>query len=103
MITRSLKILVIGGSGFVSGTVARTAVACGHKVWAVTRGEKSLPDSVVGLKADRHQIEHFNRVICETKTHWDLVVDCIGFEPKDAETDIQLLGVTSRTREHNVL
>ena len=90
MKTNSLKILVIGGSGFVSGTLARTAVARGHKVWAVTRGEKPLPEDVIGLTADRRHIEHFKRVICETKTRWDLVVDCIGFESEDARTDIQL-------------
>ncbi|SVE24981.1 uncharacterized protein METZ01_LOCUS477835, partial [marine metagenome] len=32
------NLLIVGGSGFVSGTVARRAVASGWRVWAVTRG-----------------------------------------------------------------
>ncbi len=90
MKTKSLKVLVLGGSGFVSGTLTRIAIAAGHKVWAVTRGERPHTEGVIGLKADRHNIEDFKRVICQTKVHWDLVVDCIGFEPEDTKTDIQL-------------
>lgn len=38
------KILVIGGSGFVSGTLARTARDQGHEIWIVTRGQKPHPE-----------------------------------------------------------
>jgi nucleoside-diphosphate-sugar epimerase len=33
----SYNILIIGGSGFLSGTIARVAVAAGRKVWAITQ------------------------------------------------------------------
>lgn len=81
------KILVVGGSGFLSGTLARRAVAFGHKVWTVTRGQRPLPDSVTALIADRHDQEAFARVVAEAGTRWDLVVDCIGFVPDDVKQD----------------
>ena len=49
--TRTL--LIVGGSGFLSGTLARTAVARGHRVWTITRGRQALPAGVIGLQADR--------------------------------------------------
>ena len=36
----SMKVLVIGGSGFLSGTLARTALSQGHQVWTITRGQR---------------------------------------------------------------
>ena len=45
------NLLIVGGSGFVSGTVARRAVAAGWRVWVVTRGRQPLPDGVVAVVA----------------------------------------------------
>ena len=47
------NLLIVGGSGFVSGTVARRAVASGWRVWAVTRGRLPMPDGVIAIVADR--------------------------------------------------
>ena len=51
------RVLIIGGSGFVSGTIARTAVAEGNRVTVVTRGQRDLPDGVDGIVADRQDRE----------------------------------------------
>jgi len=83
-----MKILLIGGSGFVSGTVARTAVEQGHSVWAVTRGERPVPAGVTAIKADRHDISAFEVAVAGAGTDWDLVVDCIGYKPEDARQDV---------------
>jgi nucleoside-diphosphate-sugar epimerase len=83
-----MKILIIGGSGFVSGTLAEVAVTAGHQVWAVTRGQKSLPSGVTAIVADRTERTEFASAIEQTGEHWDLVVDCIGFQPEDAQQDI---------------
>lgn len=83
------KILVIGGSGFVSGTLARTAMAQGHQVWTITRGQRSVPDGVTSLIADRHDAA-FAQVVKDAGTTWDMVVDCIGFDVPDAQQDIQV-------------
>jgi nucleoside-diphosphate-sugar epimerase len=94
-----MKILIIGGSGFVSGTLARMAVEQGHKVWSMTRGQRSLPDGVTGLIADRHDEPAMSEAVSKADTTWDLVVDCIGFTAADAEQDIALF----RERAHHLV
>lgn len=92
-----LRLLIIGGSGFVSGTLARVATAKGWKVWALTRGKKALPEGVTALVADRHDASAFENAVARANTRWDLVVDCIGFEPADAKQDIAVF--RSRARQ----
>lgn len=87
----SAKILLIGGSGFVSGTLARKALSQGHQVWAVTRGQRPSVDGVQAIVADRKERAEFARAIAEADVHWDLVVDCIGFQPEDAQQDVEVL------------
>ncbi len=88
MHTIPLRILLIGGSGFVSGTLARTALAAGHQVWAVTRGQRPLPAGVIPIVADRKERAAFAAAIEASGQSWDLVVDSIGYEAEDAEQDI---------------
>lgn len=85
-----MKILVIGGSGHVSGAVVRAALAKGHQVWTVTRGNRPLTPGVKSLIADRHDREAINAAIQQQKTGWDLAVDCICYEPADMTHDIEL-------------
>lgn len=87
-LSRRLNTLIIGGSGFVSGTLARTALECGHQVWVVTRGEKPLPQGVRPVTVDRKDDAAFQGAIAGCRTDWDLVVDCIGYQPEDARQDI---------------
>jgi nucleoside-diphosphate-sugar epimerase len=92
-----MKILILGGSGFVSGTLANMAVSRGHQVWTLTRGQRVAPAGVVALHADRRDAQRFEEVIVGASTHWDLVVDCIGFVPADARQDIATF--RERTRQ----
>jgi len=92
----SRKILLIGGSGFVSGTLARAAVASGHQVWAVTRGHKTLREGVTGIVADRKDRSAFAKTIAETGLEWDLVVDCICYVQDDAGQDIAVFSGRAR-------
>jgi len=84
------NILLIGGSGHVSGAIARAGVALGHAVWTVTRGQRPLLPGVQGLVADRHVAGALEAVIAATDMRWDLVVDCIGFDVPDLRQDIRL-------------
>jgi nucleoside-diphosphate-sugar epimerase len=84
----SPSLLIIGGSGFISGALARLAVSRGYKVWAVTRGRNPLPSGVTGLIADRRDSAAFEAAVAGTGQKWDVVVDCIGYEPADTRQDI---------------
>jgi nucleoside-diphosphate-sugar epimerase len=86
----SADILIIGGSGFLSGTLARQAIAQSHRVWTATRGQRPLPEGVTGIVADRKDREAFATAIAAAGAEWDMVVDCIGFEPEDAAQDLEV-------------
>ncbi len=85
----SPSILLVGGSGFVSGALARLAVAQGYQVQVVTRGQHPLPAGVTGLVADRHDPAAFAAAIAKTGATWDVVVECIGYEPVDLRQDVE--------------
>ena len=85
------NVLIIGGSGFVSGTLARLALQEGDAVWTVTRGQRDQTSGVTPLVVDRHDRAAFADVIGGVGMEWDLVVDCIAFEPDDIRQDIEVL------------
>jgi len=91
-----LKILLIGGSGFVSGTLARLAVEAGHAVWAVTRGQRAPIAGVTPLVADRKDETPFAAAVGAAGGEWDLVVDCIGYGPEDARQDVTIFREQAR-------
>ena len=77
------KILILGGSGFLSGTMAREALRDGHEVWAVTRGQRPLVQGVHPIVADRKDRAAFQSAIRNPQSAiatatWDLVIDSIG-------------------------
>jgi nucleoside-diphosphate-sugar epimerase len=92
-----MNILVIGGSGHVSGAVVRAALAQDFQVWTVTRGTRPSIHGVKSLIADRHDIEAMDSVVRQQNTIWDLVVDCICYEPADMIQDIAMF--RSRTKQ----
>jgi nucleoside-diphosphate-sugar epimerase len=87
---RQADVLVIGGTGHVSGAVTRAAVAAGHRVTIVTRGQRPAPPEVTALQADRTDKTAMQQVISGAGASWDLVVDCIGYLPADARQDVEL-------------
>jgi nucleoside-diphosphate-sugar epimerase len=91
-----MNVLIIGGSGFVSGTMAREALAAGHDVWAVTRGRRPLPEGARPIVADRTDRAAFQQAIDQADALWDLVIDCIGFNADDARQDVELFEVRGK-------
>jgi nucleoside-diphosphate-sugar epimerase len=85
-----MNILVIGGSGHVSGAVVRTALAGNNQVWTITRGQRPLPAGVNALIADRHDALALLAAVEKTAVRWDLVVDCICYTPEEMRLDIEL-------------
>lgn len=73
-----MKILVVGGTGFLGGAVTAEAVAAGHEVSIFTRGRTplELPPTVTALVGDRHADLSALHGMC-----FDLVVDTCAFTP----------------------
>jgi nucleoside-diphosphate-sugar epimerase len=87
-----MNLLIVGGSGHVSGALSRAAVAAGHSVWVVTRGKRPLPPGVTGLVADRQQPGSLESAIAAVAAgrSWDMVADCIAFDAPALEQDLAL-------------
>lgn len=85
-----MNILVIGGSGHVSGAVVRAALAEGHQGSIITRGQRPVPPGVKSLIAERHDRKAMKEVVEKQNMVWDLVVDCICYEQEDMRQDIDL-------------
>jgi nucleoside-diphosphate-sugar epimerase len=92
-----MNILVIGGSGHVSGAVTRAARAAGFGVWIITRGKRPLPEGVHALVADRHDQGAMAAAVTGQNMAWDLVVDCICFDVPAMRQDLDLF--RSRARQ----
>ena len=90
-----MKILIVGGSGFVSGELARRAVEAGHEVWAVTRGRRPMPQGVHALTADRSDATAFRNAVRGAEVRWDFAADCICYTPADMERDVEVLTGTA--------
>jgi nucleoside-diphosphate-sugar epimerase len=85
-----MDMLVIGGSGHLSGAVVRAALEGGHQVWALTRGQRSVPKGATALVADRHEPGAMEAAIAGQERVWDLVVDCICYDLPALRQDLEL-------------
>eukprot|EP00300_Choanocystis_sp_HF-7_P037554 c53744_g1_i1.p1 GENE.c53744_g1_i1~~c53744_g1_i1.p1 ORF type:complete len:355 (+),score=52.30 c53744_g1_i1:119-1183(+) len=84
--------LVLGGSGFISGHCVEHLLAYGkYDVTILTRGQTAdaFGDRVSRLVADRDDSAAFTRAL--DGRSFDLVVDCIAFEPADFESLFALI------------
>jgi 2'-hydroxyisoflavone reductase len=84
-----LKILILGGTGFIGPHQVRYAVARGHKVTVFNRGrhQADLPDSVERLMGDR------NGQLDELKGRtWDVVIDNPTSLPRWVRLTGEILG-----------
>ncbi len=84
-----MRVLVLGGSGFLSGTLVQEALRSDYEVTVVTRGQRPLPAGVKSILADRRQSGALESAL-SSQGNYDLVVDCIGYLAEDARQDIEL-------------
>ncbi len=84
-----MKVLFIGGTGFISTAVSRLAVAQGMELYHLNRGKReSELTGVHSLTADIHNIEEVHAAL---KDHqFDVVVDWIAYTVEDIERDLAL-------------
>ncbi len=78
-----LRVLLVGGSGFLSGHAARALVRAGHQVAALTRGTRPLPRGVEHLPANRGDTAQCSTVLRGRR--FDLTVDFAAFDASDIE------------------
>jgi len=84
-----MRLLLLGGSGFFSGTIARMALEQGWEVDGLTRGRRPMPDGVRPIPADRHDIPAATAALNAAADSWDVVVDCIAFTAAEMEQDLR--------------
>jgi nucleoside-diphosphate-sugar epimerase len=84
-----MRVLFIGGTGFVSTAVSRMAIAEGLELYLLNRGSRlaHLPGSH-GLTADIHRPEDVRAAL--QGLEFDVVVDWIAYAPDDIERDLAL-------------
>jgi nucleoside-diphosphate-sugar epimerase len=84
-----MKILFIGGTGFISTAVSRLAVARGWELFLLNRGQRnSNPPGCQSLVADINRPDDVRAAIGDTR--FDVVVNWIAFTPEDIERDLAL-------------
>ena len=84
-----MKVLFIGGTGFISTAVSRMAMESGMELSLLNRGIRS--SEITGahqLTGDIHNPESMRNALKDLK--FDVVVDWIAFTPEDVECDLQV-------------
>jgi nucleoside-diphosphate-sugar epimerase len=84
-----MKLLFIGGTGFISTAVTQLALAQGHEVYHLNRGLRhDTPANVIQLTADVHEFDQARAAL--NGHEFDVVVDWIAYKPNDIERDLEL-------------
>lgn len=81
-----LKIVIVGGTGFIGPHVVRKLLTLGHEVTLFNRGSTSPtpPEGVTQLKGRRQDLATFREEFARISP--DVVIDMIPFTESDAET-----------------
>ena len=76
-------VLLIGGSGFIGGHVARALIDAGHRVTVLSRGTKAVPAGAEALAADRGDAASLAAAL--EGRRWDHTFDFGAFDAPDIE------------------
>lgn len=85
-----VKVLIIGGSGHVSGAMTRECLKHNFEVTIVTRGLRPMPAGVTALQIDRKDPEAMRCGFAACRESYDAVIDCICFEPAQMALMLEL-------------
>ena len=83
-----MKILFIGGTGNISTDCAALLHERGHEIIVVTRGNARVPSEYRSITADRKNLDTMRRALDGVMA--DVVINFLGFELSDIETDYTL-------------
>jgi nucleoside-diphosphate-sugar epimerase len=85
----AMRVLFIGGTGFISTAVSGVALAKGIELFHLNRGARNIDiPGVQTLIADIHQLDSLRAAL--QGQQFDVVVDWIAFTPEDIERDLTL-------------
>jgi len=93
-----MKILFIGGTGIISSACTERALALGHELYLLNRGQSSARPVPTGVKLLSGDIRNPQSACAALGEHtFDAVVDWVAFTPDHIETDLALFrGRTSQ-------
>lgn len=83
-----MDVLLLGGTGWLGGEIAKAALGRGHQVTALARGTAAAPDGVRLVRADRAESGAYDEV---RQRHWDLVLD-VAWQPGLVRSAVDALG-----------
>lgn len=86
-----MKLLILGGSGQLSGRIAELALQQQHEVWTLTRGHRPLPEGVHALTADREDDQSVRASVEGAGVCWDACIDSTGRTPKSARQCVETI------------
>lgn len=91
-----MKILLVGGSGFISRAVTQQLLDAGHELWLLNRGRHRPVEGARTIVAD---MADAGGVRTALHGHvWDSVVQFVAFRPEEIRRDIELFA--GRTRQY---
>jgi nucleoside-diphosphate-sugar epimerase len=82
-VTAPLRVLLVGGGGFIGSRVAAALVAAGHRVGVLTRGRAPVPAGCEGIVGDRTDSVSIARAL--EGRRFDLTVDFHAMDAADIE------------------
>ena len=86
--TTSRRILILGGTSWLGGAMARLAHESGHQVTCLARGESGpVPDGVALVRADRWEEGAYDGV---AGRDWDAVID-VSWQPELVRSALKAL------------
>jgi 2'-hydroxyisoflavone reductase len=81
-------VLILGGTGWLSGRVARRSLEAGATVTCLARGARPAPDGAELVRGDRGDPEAYTEL---ARRDWDHVVD-ISSQASQVEAAVEALG-----------
>lgn len=89
-----MKVLMIGGTGFISSNVVKLLIEEGHDITLVTRGESKIElfdkNKVQFVYGDRHDKEFLNKLANEKS--FDVLYDMIAYIPDESQMISDVFG-----------
>jgi 2'-hydroxyisoflavone reductase len=85
--SKSLNVLVLGGTGFLGSWIVRSALARGHAVSVLNRGHAGAPPArATALRADRNDPGQVAAALAGNQ--FDVVIDGSGYAPDPATVGV---------------